>query len=389
MNNPDLTEREPSAPGKRERMSTRLVFFIGGFASAAWAPLIPFAKTRLGLEDGALGLLILFFGIGSLSAMPFAGALAGKRGCQLVLRIAVLVTSLCLPLLALVSNYAGMAAVLFLFGAAIGSLDVVVNIQAVLVERASGRSLMSGFHAGWSVGGFAGAGLFALLLSQGFEPVFAAAVVILIVVGLFFVSDRGLWNRGTVTGSHERFRVPHGVVLAVGLLCFVAFLAEGSVLDWGAVFLASDKGLNLSLAGVGYVAFSVVMLVCRIFGDRIVQTLGGFRVLLFGGITAAAGFGVVILASPLWLLLVGFGLIGLGMSNIVPVLMSQAGTQTAMPASQAVSVIGTIAYAGILVGPAAIGGVAHFAGLSLGLTFVAVLVLGIAGSAFIAKRKPN
>ena len=330
--------------------------------------------------------MLLCFGLGSLFTLLFAGWVAGKIGCRKVLRFASLLSCVTLPLLASIDSLPLFIVTLFLFGSAIGAIDVTVNIQAVIVEKATGRPLMSGFHAGWSIGGFAGSGLLLCLFALGFVPWAAVMIPVAAIVLLHFMFSRGLLPYGSPSLMKERMKFPRGMVLGVGVLCFIAFMAEGSVLGWGAVFLSSNKNMAISLAGMGYMAFSIIMLLCRLVGDAIVRTLGGFRVLLFGGLIGALGFGVVITA-PFWpITFVGFGLIGLGMSNIVPVLFSLIGKQNVMPVNQAVSIVSTIAYTGILLGPAIIGGVAKLSNLAFGLALMALLVLAISASARLARR---
>src|SRR3954452_666849 len=142
-------------PAKAQLNSTRTAFFIAGFGMAAWAPLVPFAKERLGIHDGALGTLLLCLGAGSIVAMPLAGFLTSRLGCRRVLIVAALVICATLPLLAQVSAVALLALVLFVFGAGMGAIDCTMNIQAIILERASGRTVMSGFHGLYSLGGTA------------------------------------------------------------------------------------------------------------------------------------------------------------------------------------------------------------------------------------------
>jgi Fucose permease len=375
-----------AVPGRRQRIATRVTFFIGGFAGAIWAPLVPYAKQRLGLDDGGLGLVLLCFGIGSISTMLLAGLAVGRFGCKWVIRFGVALACLALPLLATLNSLPFFVASLLLFGAAIGTIDVTVNTQAVIVEKESGRSLMSGFHAGWSIGGFAGSGLMTLLFALGLSPLVSTAIAAIAALCLHLASARGLLTRVQDPGKRERMRFPHGIVLAIGALCFISFLAEGSVMDWGAVFLSSSKGVTMATAGMGYMVFSVVMVACRLAGDAIVRKLGGARLLFVGGLIASAGFLVVVLAPSAWLSMLGFALIGLGVSNVVPVLFSLTGRQSVMPAHQAVSVVTTIAYTGILLGPAIIGGVAKASSLGWGLGLVAVLLLAISASSRLARK---
>jgi hypothetical protein len=182
---------------------------------------------------------------------------------------------------------------LLLFGSAIGTIDVVINIQAVLVEKASGRSLMSGFHAFWSIGGFLGAGLVALMLGVSLTPPMVMVVASVLVLGLIGGFRAGLLTDRNPQEEKKTFSLPHPLVLAVAALAFIAFLAEGSILDWSAVYLSSHKSLPMEWAGMGYAVFSVLMLVGRLTGDWIVNRLGQSLVLLLGGLGSAAGVAVV------------------------------------------------------------------------------------------------
>lgn len=357
--------------GRREQLATRAIFLAVGFAMAAWAPLVPFAKARLGVGEGTLGLLLLCLGLGSIIAMPVTGILANRFGCRKVISIAATVVAATLPVLAFADTVPLLAVALALFGASIGTVDVAMNIQAVMVEKDSGRSMMSGFHGLFSLGGILGAGGISFMLGMGLEPLTAtlvgAGVLLLLLLGAF----GGLLPYGNREASATPlFVMPRGTVILLGLLCFIVFLAEGAVLDWGAVFLISAQAMEPSQAGIGYMMFAVAMTIGRLTGDRIVDALGGTRVLLFGGLATAAGFVLAVLAPSAYLAVGGFALVGLGASNMVPVLFTAAGKQREMPASLAVSAITTLGYAGILVGPAAIGPLAQ--ATTLGTAFIAL-----------------
>jgi MFS family permease len=364
-------------PGRPEQISTRIVFFVAGFGIAAWAPLVPFAKARTAIDEGTLGLLLLCLGAGSILTMPVAGALAARFGCRRVIIMSAVLFCLPLPLLAVASSPALLAAGLFVFGAGLGSIDVAINIQAVIVERASGRSMMSGFHGLFSVGGIAGASCITGLLGAGSSP-FAATMCVIagVIVSLAVAAPHLLPYGGKSEGP--TFAIPHGVVLFIGALCFMAFLAEGALLDWSAVFLTSVRGMETAHAGLGYAAFSLTMTLGRLTGDRVVQRLGGNNVIVFGGLCAASGFAFATLV-PFWqMTLFGYALIGIGCANIVPVLYTSVGRQTAMPEYLAVPAITTFGYAGILIGPAAIGFVAHAATLPVAFLILALLQIGVA-----------
>lgn len=366
-------------PGRLEQMSTRIAFFIAGFGIAAWAPLVPYAKARAGLDDGTLGLLLLCLGVGSILAMPMAGALASRFGCRRVLSGGTLLICLALPLLATVSSIPLLIAALFLFGAGLGTVDSTVNLQAVIVERASGKTMMSGFHGLFSLGGIVGAAGVSALLGLGVSPLGATLVVIVFLLVSLLKAAPHLLPYGSES-SGPAFAIPHGMVLFIGSLCFIVFLAEGAVLDWSAVFLTSERDLDTAYAGLGYAAFALTMTVGRLTGDAIVHKLGATRVIVFGGLTASAGLLLATLAPAWEAALIGYALVGAGCSNIVPVLYTAVGKQKVMPESIAVPAITTLGYAGILAGPAVIGFIAHGSSLSFAFGLIAVLLLAVAVS---------
>jgi len=371
--------------GARERVATRIAFFIGGFAISAWAPLIPFAKRKLALDDGQLGLLLLCLGVGSVLMMPLAGGLAARFGCRRVILAAGTVICLCMPALMLAPSIPVLALVLAIFGASMGVLDVVMNVQAVIVERDSGRAMMSGFHGMYSVGGIAGAGGVAGALALGASPLLAIGGMAIVAALLLASSRRGLLVEGG-EGDHPAFVLPRGRVLLVGAVCFAMFLSEGAVLDWSAVFLTSVRNADPATAGFGYVAFAVTMTIGRLTGDRIVQALGAFRVVVCGALIAAAGFLLAILVPSPLAGLAGFALVGAGAANVVPVMFSAAGRQRAVPTHLAVAAVTTMGYAGVLLGPAALGFIAKLTSLAAALGLLVALLVAVAAVARVATR---
>ena len=376
--------KTPPTPGRLEQISTRIAFFIAGFGIAAWAPLVPYAKARAGLDDATLGLLLLSLGVGSILAMPIAGVLATRFGCRRVLIAGTVLICLSLPLLATVSSIGLLIATLFVFGAGLGTVDSTVNLQAVIVERASGRHMMSGFHGLFSVGGIVGAAGVSALLALGLTPLWAMVVVIVLILAALLKAAPNMLPYGSES-TGPAFAIPHGVVLFIGLLCFTVFLAEGAMLDWSAVFLTSEKHINEVYAGLGYASFALTMTVGRLLGDTIVSRLGARRVIVLGGLFAAAGLALATLAPGWEISLLGYALVGAGCSNIVPVLYTAVGKQTVMPESIAVPAITTLGYAGILAGPAAIGFIAHASSLNIAFGLIAVLLVGVAISGRILK----
>ncbi|UVK90335.1 MFS transporter [Pseudomonas sp. B21-051] len=372
-----LNPQDTFVPGRLQQMSTRIAFFIAGLGIAAWAPLVPYAKARAGLDEGTLGLLLLCLGVGSILAMPLAGILATRFGCRKVATGGTLLICAALPLLATVSSIPALIATLFMFGAGLGTVDSTVNLQAVIVERASGKNMMSGFHGLFSLGGIVGAAGVSALLGLGLTPLAAMLVVVALLIGALFKAVPHMLPYGSES-SGPAFAIPHGIVLFIGGMCFIVFLTEGAALDWSAVFLAQERGIDTAYAGLGYAAFALTMTAGRLMGDRIVRSVGATRIILFGGLLAAAGLFLATFAPSWEAALLGYALVGAGCSNIVPVLYTAVGKQTVMPESIAVPAITTLGYAGILAGPAVIGFVAHASSLSFAFGLMAVLLVAVA-----------
>jgi MFS family permease len=358
------------------RLATRLSFFVAGFGVACWAPLVPFAKARLAVGDDTLGILLLCLGIGSVVAMPFTGVLSTRFGSKGVILASAIGLALFLPLLTVANSVVALGAALLMFGASLGSLDVAINVHAIEVEKTSARPLMSGFHALFSIGGFAGSGLMTLLFSWQVSPLWST----ILASGLMSITIIAFWPRllsGASDQAGPSFAMPHGIVLLLAALAGITFLAEGAILDWSALFLTSEKLVTVARGGIGYMFFSVAMTIGRLSGDRIVARLGNRKILLWGGLLAVAGF-VMLLTVPVTIVvLCGFALIGLGASNAVPVLFRQAGAQSVMPVGLAIAAITTTGCAGILLGPAAIGFLAHVAGLKTAFWLLALLLLAV------------
>lgn len=373
----------------RAGLATRGFFLVSGIATASWAPMVPFAKARLGLDDAELGGVLLCFGLGSTGAMPLAGWLSHRHGSRAVMAISGLVICAALPVLTVAPSALALAAALVMFGAALGVLDVAMNAHAVDVERRHGSPLMSGFHALFSLGGLAGSlGMTALLTTGAPLVGSAAAIAVVLLVVVATQRDRLLAGTGAgTTGPHTRLAMPPPAAVLLGGLCLIVMLAEGAMLDWSAVFLSSARDVAVAHAGLGYAAFSVAMVAGRLLGDRITAAVGPVRVVRFGSLLAAAGF-VIATALP-WAAtsLAGFVLVGLGAANVVPVLFSAAGRLPGTRPALALATVTAIGYAGVLAGPAAIGFVADASSLAAALSGLAVLLAGVAVSAASAEPR--
>lgn len=357
--------------GKR---ATRLSFFLAGFGLACWAPLVPFARERLGVSEAELGTILLFLGLGAVLGMPVSGALSSRLGSRPVILAGSVGIAIALPLMATVGHVYALSLALFLFGASIGAIDVAANIHGTDVQDAARQPLMSGFHGLYSVGGLVGSfGMTALIasgLSVGLAAVLCSAIV-LVSAGLaysgFFTTPSG--------HDHPLLTMPRGVVVVIGLAAMVIFLAEGAMLDWGALLINETKGVSIELAGSGYVAFALAMTISRMIGDQLVARIGERAALYAGILLTGVGVVVVSASSTFPIALAGMALTGFAAGNVVPVLFTMAGRQTVMPAALAIASASILGYLGVLMGPALVGYVAHALSLTGAFYGVAGVVL--------------
>lgn len=375
---------------QKAKRATQAVFLVCGFALSSWAPMVPFAKERLNLNESDLGLLLLLLGAGAILMMPVTGFLSHKFGTRIVIFISGLLAALILPLLLLVNDIVHMGVLLFLFGASVGAIDVAMNTHGVFVQNQLPKPVMSSLHGLFSVGGLLGSLGLGLLIEAGLRPMVAAISIACLLVLILISQYSSLFTKALEQPATEEetdskkesrsFAWLHKTILYLGFACFIVFLAEGAMLDWSALLLTENRGVSVALSGMGYAVFSVAMAVMRLTGDRLVTRLNEKTVVVGGAILAAAGILIAANAGSLSITLVGFVLLGIGSANIVPVFFSEAGRLRSVASAIAIPAVSTIGYAGQLAGPALIGFAAHQYSLPLAISFIGLLLIIVAVS---------
>jgi hypothetical protein len=382
-------------PGKRAGRATALVrariavsisFVVCGAGTGLWAVHIPIVTQRLSLDPSVLGLALLTMAIGAVITMPLTGAAIARFSS----RPPTAFLGIAYPILAPIAILSGSTPFLFIslffFGAAMGALDVAMNTQASEVEMARGRPTMSSFHGFYSVGALGGSIIGGVLIGFGLADGSAGAVVSVVLLALGIYAAFNLWHSEPPPVKGPRFSLPSLAVLGVGIVCFLAFAAEGAVTDWSALYLSSVKNWSLAASASGYSAFSVAMVVCRLTGDLVVARLGAFVTIVGGGLLTAAGMIIAVLSPWPVLSAVGFAIVGIGAANLVPVAFSAAARTPGVPPSMGVAAVTTLGYSGFLVFPPVIGFIAQGYGLSAALGVVALMGVAIAALAPTVRR---
>ncbi len=362
MDQPCHIPAPPQSPPFLARCAVSTIFFVNGMVLASWVPHIPTVKAQHALSDGQLGIVLLCMAVGSVLALPLAAWLIGRFGSRCMTALAALGFCLALPLPIISPTVGLLAFSLMLLGACNGTLDVFMNSQAVEVERQYQRAIMSSFHGLFSLGGLVGAGLLAVL----------AVVSVL----------RGLVPSPPQQASRgPTFVKPTGILVGLGILAFFGLLTEGAMADWSAVYLHDVLSINSATAAAGFAACSLMMAVGRFGGDRLANRFGPRQLLRACGTLAAAGLGSGLLIGKPIPAILGFGLVGLGISNIIPVLFSAAGRIHGVQAGTALAAVATTGYCGFLAGPPLIGFAAESTSLPVALGIVSACCALIAVSA--------
>jgi MFS family permease len=397
-----LNKVAPRSPTRHDiariRRAATAFFALDGFIFATWAVRIPAVKAMTHASPGVLGLALLGLSGGAIATMIGSGALCRRLGSQRVSVAAGLLLSLGLLLPPLARSPLGLGLALLVFGVGYGGLNVSMNSLAVDIVAAMGRPVMPYFHAAWSFGGLAGAGIGGLLAPHlaplpHFALVTGAGGAVTAVCGRTLLRYRLPSGRadGAEPAVTERTGPAAGTrgaawraVLVLGLIATCAAYAEGATGDWGALHLRQDLGASTGLAAAGYAAFALAEAFGRLAGSWLLVRLGQTRVLALGGLAACAGSFAAALAPSLALALAGFALTGLGVANMFPAAMTRAGL---LAGANGVAVASTLGYAGFLLGPPVIGFLAASVGLPAGLTTVSALVLTAAVLAWTADRR--
>ncbi|WP_329251675.1 MFS transporter [Streptomyces sp. NBC_01478] len=373
---------------RRARTATSLLFLLFGTALGAWTSRIPGVKSRLDLSDGLLSLALLAFALGAITGMTVLGRLADRYGSTRVMVPMALLEGLLLVPPAYVPDLAALILALFLFGLVHGTLNIAMNANALEVQRAWGRPIMSSFHAVYSIGGFLGAAAGGLSARQGlgagttFLSV-GAAVVLLAVWAAVWALPTAPPAAAPHADTPAAEPSGRGVIRSpelwlLGTLAMCALVGEGTAADWSAVYLHEDLGSSPGFAAVAFAAFSVAMTAGRLLGDRLTARFGPVALVRACGVLASVGMTAALLIDRPWAAVVGFACLGAGMSCIAPQVYSAAGQRDPARAGAALSLVVSLGYVGFLVGPIVIGGVSTVVGLPVALGIPALLVFLVA-----------
>ena len=360
----------------------RVQFFVACALFATWGVHVPSVKIHYGLGEASLAMAMMAMGIGSVVALLYAGKVLARHTPRTVMPVLALVCTGAIGSLLAPSSFALLLGLMLAYGIAAALFDVGINDEATMIERESGRPLMSGFHGMFSLGGMAGAAAWSLLATAGVTPlqhlVGAAAVlaVLALVASVFMLRDERDPGAGGAPLS-----IPRGALLLLGLLAATGLVAEGAMYDWSVLYLRQELDASAGTAGLAYASFSGAMAAGRFCGDWVRARTAPVTLLRASGALGAAGMALALAAQQPWMALAGFALVGLGFANVVPVLFSAAGQLPGIAPAHGIAAVAALGYFGMMAGPPAIGFIAQESSLSAGLLLVVVFAAVVAAFA--------
>jgi len=354
----------------------RAIFFLHGAAFSSWVPHIPLVQERLGLGHDELGGILLAAAIGVLAVMPIAGRLADRFGSERVVRYSGLFYFIAVGMPAFMPSYLSISIAMFALGFSGAFLDVAMNANGLQVERVKGRSIMSGLHGFWSLGGFVGAGVAAAWFALPVGNEFHLPVVLSLFLIAHVIAQAGLLTDQDATDylAREQYSTQSAtlpskdrnlflMLLPFGVCAFIGQFGEGVLTDWATVFMNSELSSGPTLAAVGFAVYSFAMAATRLSGDALVTRFGRVRVLLTSSVLASLGTLVLTFSPHIVVAWIGCGIAGMGLAVILPLLLSAASQTTGKGGGAVVSTIAATGYSAIMAGPPVIGAIGEAVGL--------------------------
>ncbi|RZN36930.1 MFS transporter [Escherichia sp. E2593] len=342
---------------QKSRWAVTVLFFVNGFIQGGWAVQIAQLAPRFGADDITIGLLILTFGLGALFMMPLSGMLISRFGSQKVVRLFAVLASVSLISEGIVKNISSLVFFLFLLGAMIGSMNVTMNANAVIVERKLAYAILSMCHYSWSVGlfvsGFTGGYAVKNYGYLGHIFIISGIAFLLVLTALHFITnDHPQENQKNKSSSSLPRQAK---IYIIEIMALLGMIPECAVVDWSSRYLMKNLNANIEIASLAFAFFACTMSMVRFVGDVIRDSYGPVKTLRVSSILAAAGMLTAALSPSPWQAILAFSLAGGGIANIVPVIFSSAGHQSGIAVGTGISIVTSIGYLGTLMAPAPIG----------------------------------
>jgi MFS family permease len=356
------------------RIAVSSFFFLAGLSFSSWASRIPDIQVKLHLNNAGLGAVLLGLPTGLLISLPVAGWLVAKYGSRFIAIGAAILYAATLPLLGLAESKLQLLLCLFLFGMGGNMLNISMNTQAVSTETLYGRTIMASYHGLWSLAGFSGAALGTLMVALGLSPFQHFLIINVIGFLIIAIASKYLVTEDVnAKSSGPIFARPDRSLINLGLIAFCSMICEGAMFDWSGVYFQKVIQPGKGLVTLGFTAFMCTMAAGRFVGDWVATSIGKKKTLQLSGLLTASGLLIAVIFPYLITAVIGFLLVGAGVSSVVPLIYSSAGKSKVLSPGVAIAAVSTIGYLGFLFGPPFIGFIAQISGLRTSLGLIALL----------------
>lgn len=362
------------------RIAVGTLFFLQGLCFATWASRIPSIQQQLSLSESLLGVILFALPLGSMISLLFSGRLVTRYGSKKIAVNAILLYSLLLPAIGFSNKVPLLIVSLVLFGAAGNMSNIAINTQAVHVEAKYGKNIMASFHGLWSTAGFVAAGIGTYMIGKGIIPLTHFIIITFVIAGGVAASFQYLvTEEKTTTTAKPLFVKPDKTLLKLGILAFGCMVCEGAMFDWSGIYFQKVVKADQALVGAGYTAFMCAMASGRFVADWVANRLKFMKTIFFSGLLIAAGLLIAVIWPAVTPSIIGFLLVGFGVSSVIPLIYSEAGKSKTVAAGMALTAVSSIGFLGFLIGPPLIGVVAGAFSLRISFLLIAIIGLLIAG----------
>jgi MFS family permease len=369
---PFLKKMQDSPKGYR--LANTVFFFLSGFGYSSWASRIPHIKAQLHLSEAQFGAVLFAFPIGLMFTMPFTGKLLNKYSSRYCMLLGAIMFNIILALPGFASFVWQLVVILLIFGASRNILNLSMNAQALEVQKLYPKSIMTRFHAVWSLAGFAGAGLGYVMVTQHIAPSYHLLGISIFLLGVTACFYPLSIHTEPVPEKKKFFSMPDKTLIKFALICFVSMACENTMYDWSGIYFQNILHASAKLTTAAFVFFMTAVTVGRFLGDYAVMKFGIKQILLYSGIFITLGFFICFITPFIYPTIFGYVLIGIGVSCVVPLVFSIAGRSSSLSSGSALTSISTIGYLGFLIVPPMVGFISEY--LSMKWAFLVMAFLG-------------
>ncbi len=358
---------------QKYRLANTLFFFVSGFGYSSWASRIPSIKQQLHLNDAQFGAILFALPVGLILTMPFTGRLLNHYSSKYIMLAGALLFNLVLPLPGIAAYGWQLVVILLFFGSFRNLLNLSMNAQALGVQKLFSKSIMTTFHAVWSLAGFTGAAIGYAMVSFNITPAKHLSSVSLLLMALTAFAYPRTLEEEPSKEQKKFFSMPDKTLLKFALISFASMACENTMYDWSGIYFQNQLHSTKAMATAAFVVFMTAMTAGRLVGDSVVSKWGIPRILQYSGIFVATGFFLCFLIPNKLTSGIGFVLIGIGVSCIIPLVFSLAGKSKTLSSGSALASISTIGYLGFLMVPPTVGFISQWAGLKWAFLIMAAL----------------